>query len=84
MVCQSDNPAKPSYFVGRAFDRLPVLLVHNMENTRELLPRGFPQQPAGQLLRDRVHAGDAAFAIGHDDRIPNALEDSRGALFAFT
>ena len=42
---------------------------------------GFLAPPGGELLRNRVHAGDVAGSIGHDDGVADALQDADGLCF---
>ena len=72
VVGRPDDRSIPQHARRGTLNRLTGLLAEAREHALELQSQGFPQGPACHDLRDGVQEGDAAPAVGGDDRVPDA------------
>lgn len=69
VVRQLHDHAVPQCAHRRAFDRLPSLLIDDLEHRLQQLPDGVLQRPTGQSLRHRIKKRVVATVVRGEYRI---------------
>ena len=82
VVGQPDLRTQPEDFGRRILDRLPGLLVDDVEHLDQRPPDGLRQRPAGQRFGRWVQEGDQALGVGGDDGVADARQRDRIAALA--
>src|SRR5579884_1648709 len=83
VVRKANNLVEPAHFFNRILRHFIRVLIHDMKDFAQQMPRSFVFGPSCQRFRHRVHELDGAIRLADNHRIANRTENRAQLLAPF-